>query len=99
MVKEKGWVMVTTTMSKVLRWARLIPTRLCIEDLPYYDRVYTSAGMGAGAGFGYGAAHGDGEGYGPDPWDKWGDGYQYGGGNGRGVGHGYGNDEGNNVHF
>jgi hypothetical protein len=89
-------------MTKVLRWARIIPTLLGVTDLPLDNKVYPTHGGGNGVGWQwYGRSNGAGDGYGPDPWDKWGDGHHYGGGNGRGVGYvySYGNEEGDGVHY
>ena len=81
-----------TSDAKVLRWARLIPTLLAIEDLPYFNTsVLPSAATGCGHGYGW--STGKGKGYGPDRWDPYGDGWGYGNGKGRGTGYGYDEDE------
>lgn len=90
----------TVTCTKVLRWVRLIPTLLGIEDLPLENKAYPAHGMGNGMGWhGHGQVNGQGTGYGPVPWYTWGDGLYYGGGNGRGIGYGYGNEAGDCIHY
>jgi hypothetical protein len=77
MVKEKGWVMVTTTI-KVLPWVRLIPTLFYLGPVSGYS-LHNGFGSGSNAYFGNGMGQtdfgdGSGSGWAPPRWKPNGEG-------------------------